>query len=179
MEANGPVASRSSKSSPPADRGRAGFDSQALRQNRCLFESPLNPPQCTTSSGSGTRLNRLPSAELLGIVRGIGRILAKTPKPTRVPPEHVCQFLIVLPRTEPLVCVGFRCQRRIRSGTCTWRFRTDGLEGLSPARVHRHRPEGGRIKRIGIPDDEWPDERPCLAGWKIPIGRYLTFEQTR
>ena len=33
----------------------------------------------------------------------------------------------------------------------------------------------GRVKRIGIPDDEAPDERPCLAGWNVPIGRYLTY----
>jgi hypothetical protein len=32
-----------------------------------------------------------------------------------------------------------------------------------------------RAKRIGIPDDEMPDERPCLAGWKVPISRYLTY----
>ena len=30
-----------------------------------------------------------------------------------------------------------------------------------------------RVKRIGIPDDEMPDERPCLAGWKVPITRVL------
>jgi hypothetical protein len=33
----------------------------------------------------------------------------------------------------------------------------------------------GRVKRIGIPDDEMPDERPCLAGWNVPIARYLTY----
>jgi hypothetical protein len=32
-----------------------------------------------------------------------------------------------------------------------------------------------RVKRIGIPDDEMPDEWPCLAGWNVPIGRYLTY----
>ncbi len=33
----------------------------------------------------------------------------------------------------------------------------------------------GKVKRIGIPDDEIPDERPCLAGRKIPIARYVTY----
>jgi hypothetical protein len=28
---------------------------------------------------------------------------------------------------------------------------------------------------MGIPDDEMPDERPCLAGWKVPIARFLTY----
>jgi hypothetical protein len=32
-----------------------------------------------------------------------------------------------------------------------------------------------RVKRIGIPDDEMPDERPCLAGWKVPIAQNLTY----
>jgi len=33
----------------------------------------------------------------------------------------------------------------------------------------------GRAIRIGIPDDEMPKERPCLAGWKVPIARFLTY----
>ena len=33
----------------------------------------------------------------------------------------------------------------------------------------------GRFRRIGIPDDEMPDERPCLAGWKVPIAQNLTY----
>ena len=33
----------------------------------------------------------------------------------------------------------------------------------------------GRVKRIGIPDDEMPDERPCVASWRIPIARYLRY----
>ena len=31
------------------------------------------------------------------------------------------------------------------------------------------------MKRIGIPDDEMPNERPCLAGWKVPIAQNLTY----
>ncbi len=32
----------------------------------------------------------------------------------------------------------------------------------------------GRLKRIGIPDEDMRDERPSVAGWKVPILRYLT-----
>ena len=32
-----------------------------------------------------------------------------------------------------------------------------------------------RLKRIGIPDEDMPRERPCAAGWKVPIARYLTY----
>lgn len=32
----------------------------------------------------------------------------------------------------------------------------------------------GGVRRIGIPDEEMPDERRCLAGWKAPIDRHLT-----
>jgi hypothetical protein len=33
----------------------------------------------------------------------------------------------------------------------------------------------GRTRRIGIPDDEMPTGAPCLAGWKVPIARFLTY----
>ena len=36
-------------------------------------------------------------------------------------------------------------------------------------------PKTSQVKRIGIPDDEMPDERPCLAGWKVPITGYMTY----
>ena len=118
----------------------------------------------------------MPSDRLLGIVRGIGGILAKTPGPTRVPPEHVCQFLIVLPRTEPLVW------RRIQvpETYSFWDLHVAIQDAMGWKDYHLHEfividTKVGRIKRIGIPDDEWPDERPCLAGWKVPIGRYLTY----
>ena len=32
-----------------------------------------------------------------------------------------------------------------------------------------------RVRRIGIPDDDMRAERPCLASWTVPIGRYLTY----
>jgi Plasmid pRiA4b ORF-3-like protein len=35
--------------------------------------------------------------------------------------------------------------------------------------------KSGRSVRIGIPGDETPDDRRCLAGWKIPIARFLTY----
>ena len=28
--------------------------------------------------------------------------------------------------------------------------------------------------RIGIPDPELPDERPCMAGWETPVSGYVT-----
>ncbi len=34
----------------------------------------------------------------------------------------------------------------------------------------------GQRVRVGIPDEEWPDERPTLPGWRIPIAPYLAHE---
>ena len=101
--------------------------------------------------------------------------MAKTPTPRRAPSEHVRQFLIVLPRIEPLVW------RRIHvpDTYSFWDLHVAIQDAVGWRDYHLHEfividPKGGRVKRIGIPDDEMPDERPCLAGWKVPIGRYLT-----
>jgi pRiA4b ORF-3-like protein len=91
-------------------------------------------------------------------------------------PKHVCQFLIVLPSTDPLVW------RRIQvaESYSFWDLHVAIQDAMGWKDYHLHEfvvveSKTGRIKRIGIPDDEMPDERPCLAGWKVPISRYLTF----
>jgi len=37
-------------------------------------------------------------------------------------------------------------------------------------------PSHGQLVRVGIPDDEFPNERPTLPGWRIPIAPYLARE---
>ncbi len=102
--------------------------------------------------------------------------MARTTKSKRVPLDHVCQFLIVLLRTEPLVW------RRIQvpEGYSFWDLHVAIQDAMGWKDYHLHEfsvvdTRTGRVKRIGIPDDEMPDERPCLAGWKVPIRRYLTY----
>ena len=99
-----------------------------------------------------------------------------TPKRKRVKkPEHACQFLIVLPNTDPLVW------RRVQvpESYSFWDLHVAIQDAMGWKDYHLHEfvvaePKTGRQKRIGIPDDEMPDERACLAGWKVPIARYLT-----
>ena len=106
--------------------------------------------------------------------------MVRIPKPTTskrvAKPEHVCQFLIVLPRTEPLVW------RRIQvpESYSFWDLHVAIQDAMGWKDYHLHEfvfvdAKTGRLKRIGIPDDEMPDERPCLAGWKVLITRYLTY----
>lgn len=103
--------------------------------------------------------------------------MTEIPKPKRVTkPEHVCQFLVVLPNTDPLVW------RRIQvpESYSFWDLHVAIQDAMGWKDYHLHEfvvvdSKTDRIKRIGIPDDEMPTERPCLAGWKIPIARFLTY----
>jgi hypothetical protein len=90
--------------------------------------------------------------------------------------DHVCQFLIVLPKTDPLVW------RRIQvpEAYSFWDLHVAIQDAMGWRDYHLHEfivvdSKTSRVKRIGIPDDEMPGERPCLAGWKVPISRYLTY----
>ena len=103
--------------------------------------------------------------------------MAKVQKPKRVTrPEHVCQFLVVLPNTDPLVW------RRIQvpENYSFWDLHVAIQDAMGWKDNHLHEfivvdSKTGRTTRIGIPDDEMPDERPCLAGWKITIARFFTY----
>jgi hypothetical protein len=103
--------------------------------------------------------------------------MAKMTKPKRAAkPEHVFQLLVVLPRTDPLVW------RRIQvpEGYSFWDLHVAIQDAMGWQDSHLHEfvvvdAKHERVKRIGIPDEEMPDERPCLAGWKVPIARYLTY----
>jgi hypothetical protein len=103
--------------------------------------------------------------------------MVKIPKPKRIiRPEHVCQFLVVLPNTDPLVW------RRIQvpESYSFWDLHVAIQDAMGWKDYHLHEfivvdSKTGRTTRIGIPDDEMPDERPCLADWKTPIARFLTY----
>jgi hypothetical protein len=93
-----------------------------------------------------------------------------------VKPEHVCQFLVVLPNTNPLVW------RRIQvaENYSFWDLHVAIQDAMGWKDYHLHEftlvdSKSGRGVRIGIPDDEMPKERPCQAGWKVPIARYLNY----
>ena len=103
--------------------------------------------------------------------------MAKIPRAKRATkPEHVCQVLVVLPRTNPFVW------RRIQvpESYSFWDLHVAIQDAMGWKDYHLHEftvvdSKTGRVTRIGIPDEEMPDERPCVAGWKVPVGRYLTY----
>ena len=94
--------------------------------------------------------------------------MAKIPKLKRVTkPEHVYQFLVVLPNTDPLVW------RRIQvpESYSFWDLHVAIQDAMGWKDYHLHEfviveSKTSRTRRIGIPDDEMPDERRCLAGWQ-------------
>jgi hypothetical protein len=87
---------------------------------------------------------------------------------------HVRQFLIVLASTDPLVW------RRIQvpESYSFWDLHVAVQDAMGWHDYHLHeftvmQPRIRRSVRIGIPNDECPNERPCLAGWKVPIAKYF------
>jgi hypothetical protein len=102
--------------------------------------------------------------------------MARTSRRQRVTKAgHVCQFLIILPNTDPLVW------RRIQVPEIYsfWDLHVAIQDAMGWKDYHLHEfivmdSRTRRATRIGIPDDEMPEERPCLAGWKVPIVQYLT-----
>lgn len=103
--------------------------------------------------------------------------MAKSPRPKpTAKPEHVCQFLIVLPNTDPLVWRRVQVPERYSF----WDLHVAIQDAMGWKDYHLHEfvlvdAKRERVKRIGIPDDEMPDERACLAGWKVPIAQHLTY----
>jgi len=97
------------------------------------------------------------------------------PKPKRATkPESACQVLILLPNTDPLVW------RRVQvpESYSFWDLHVAIQDAMGWKDYHLHEftvvdSKTRQVNRIGIPDDEIPSERPCLAGWKVPIARYL------
>jgi hypothetical protein len=96
----------------------------------------------------------------------------KTPKHPRKP-KYVCQFLIVLPVTDPLVW------RRILvpEAYSFWDLHVAIQDAMGWMDSHLHEFEvvdpRGRVERIGIPPDDLDDDRPCSAGWEVPIAKVL------
>jgi hypothetical protein len=88
---------------------------------------------------------------------------------------HVCQFLIVLPKSDPLVWRRIQVPERYSF----WDLHVAIQDAMGWKDYHLHEflavdSKTRQQARIGLPDDEMPDERPCLPGWQVPVARYLT-----
>jgi len=94
--------------------------------------------------------------------------------------EEVLQFKIALEEIEPPVW------RRIEvpAGYTFWDLHVALQDAMGWSDYHLHEfqladPSGRDPVRIGIPDDEFPHERPTLPGWDVPVRRFFTAEGTR
>ena len=97
------------------------------------------------------------------------------PKTRKSPrkPAYLCQFLIVLPGTDPLVW------RRILvpEAYSFWDLHVAIQDTMGWLDAHLHEFEivdpRGHFERIGIPLDDLDDDRPCSAGWDVPIAEVV------
>jgi Plasmid pRiA4b ORF-3-like protein len=92
-------------------------------------------------------------------------------KPTRA--EYALQLLVVLAGTDPLVW------RRIQvpGDYSFWDLHVAIQDAMGWEDYHLHEftlvDRNRRLKTIGIPDDEMPGAPRCVAGWRVPIRRYV------
>jgi hypothetical protein len=91
-------------------------------------------------------------------------------------PEYVCQFLIILKNTDPLVWRRIQVPEKYSF----WDLHVAIQDAMGWKDYHLHEfvlieSQSERVLHIGIPDDEMPEERPCLAGWDVPIERFPTY----
>jgi len=88
-------------------------------------------------------------------------------------PKVVCQFLVVLPGTDPLVW------RRILvpEAYSFWDLHVAIQDAMGWMDAHLHEFEvvdpNGQLQRTGIPLDDLDDFRPTEAGWEVPIAKVL------
>ena len=92
---------------------------------------------------------------------------------------HVHQFLIVLTGTDPLVW------RRIQvpEGYSFWDLHVAIQDAMGWQDCHLHEftvvhPGRQQVVQIGLPDQDFPRERPTLEGWKISVADYFTWGST-
>lgn len=95
-------------------------------------------------------------------------IRTKRPR-TQARPRHALQCLVVLLQTNPLVW------RRIQvpDDYSFWDLHVAIQDAMGWQDYHLHEcrlvdPQSGKVERLGIPDRDFPDERPCAPDWQVP-----------
>ena len=91
--------------------------------------------------------------------------------------RHALQFLVVLTKTTPLVW------RRIQvpENYSFWDLHVAIQDAMGWRDYHLHEfrvihPQGGKRERLGIPDRDFPDERPCTPDWEVSIAEYFSWD---
>src|SRR5512135_139822 len=101
-----------------------------------------------------------------------------TVMPIRPPKIRMAvQILVVLPGTDPLVWRRIQVPARYSF----WDLHVAVQDAMGWEDRHLHEFElvderDGRVVRIGIPDEEMPEVRPCLASWQVPIAEHLGYD---
>src|SRR5437764_15045930 len=88
--------------------------------------------------------------------------------------SRVLQFLIVLVGTDPLVW------RRIQvpAHYSFWDLHVAIQDAMGWQDSHLHEftvanVEAARVFRLGIPDEDFPDVRPCIPDWTAAVSEYI------
>ena len=100
-------------------------------------------------------------------------------KPRRRKIRSVLQFLVVLTNTSPLVW------RRIQvpADYSFWDLHVAIQDAVGWLDYHLHEfrllhPERRCLDLVGIPDEDFPEERPCAAGWEVNIAEYFSYRSS-
>lgn len=99
--------------------------------------------------------------------------LRRTPQRTR----SVLQFLVVLSNTNPLVWRRIQVPEKYSF----WDLHVAIQDAMGWQDYHLHEfrvvhPKRGKLERLGIPDEDFPDERPCVSDWEVPISEYFDYK---
>jgi Plasmid pRiA4b ORF-3-like protein len=95
----------------------------------------------------------------------------------KVQPKQVHQFLVALSQTDPLV--WRRLQVPEHYSFWDLHVAIQDAMGWLDYHLHEfvlHHPRTGREQRLGIPGEEFPDQRPVLPDWKVRVSDYVTEE---
>ena len=95
----------------------------------------------------------------------------------RRPSSTVHHFQVTLQEVEPPIWREIQ----VPSNYSFWDLHVAIQDAMGWLDYHLHgfeilNPETGELQRIGIPDEEFLDEHPTLAGWEIPISDYFSKE---
>jgi len=84
------------------------------------------------------------------------------------------RFLVTLGETDPVVWRRIEVPARYSF----WDLHVAIQDAMGWLDYHLHEfqvvhPKTRNLERIGIPDDEFIDEEPCLAGWEVGVSEYV------
>ena len=98
-------------------------------------------------------------------------------RPERTRPEFVHQFLIVLNGTDPLV--WRRIQIPLTYSFWDLHVAIQDAMGWLDYHLHEFRvlDAKNKVKGIGIPVDEEPDQRPLIPSWRVRVSDHFNHRQ--